>query len=144
MSYVTISKEHYEKLVHYVDLEEQLEKLYGDRLTLDDVVNNLNRIVQNGEEKLDFARILTNTEAEKWDKWKDLEEQGRLKVLDKQHCDWCDKGAELCGTCRKFFDYHNDGGSDKCSAECKEGACLNYEPMNYCPNCGVKMEGSKW
>lgn len=78
MSYVTISKEHYEKLVHYVDLEEQLEKLYSDRLTLDDVVNNLNRIVQNGEEKLDFARILTNAEAEKWDKWKDLEEQGRL------------------------------------------------------------------
>ena len=67
-----------EKLAHYEDLEEQLEKLYGGKMPLDEVVENLNRIVQNGEEKLDYARILTNAEAEKWDKYKDLEEQGRL------------------------------------------------------------------
>lgn len=70
-----------EKLAHYEDLEEQLEKLYGGKMSLDEVVENLNRIVQNGEEKLDYARILTNAEAEKWDKWKDLEEQGRLLEL---------------------------------------------------------------
>ena len=69
------------KLAHYEDLEEQLEKLYGGKMPLDEVVENLNRIVQNGEEKLDYARILTNAEAEKWDKWKDLEEQGRLIEL---------------------------------------------------------------
>lgn len=34
-----------------------------------------------GEEKLDYARILTNAEAEKWDKWKDIEKQGRLIEL---------------------------------------------------------------
>lgn len=70
-----------EKLAHYEDLEEQLEKLYGGKMSLDEVVENLNRIVQNGEEKLDYARILTNVEAEKWDKWKDLEKQGRLIEL---------------------------------------------------------------
>ena len=70
-----------EKLAHYEDLEEQLEKLYGGKMSLDEVVENLNRIVQNGEEKLDYARILTNAEAEKWDKWKDLEKQGRLIEL---------------------------------------------------------------
>ena len=70
-----------DKLAHYEDLEEQLEKLYGGKMPLDEVVENLNRIVQNGEEKLDYARILTNAEAEKWDKWKDLEEQGRLIEL---------------------------------------------------------------
>ena len=70
-----------EKLAHYEDLEEQLEKLYGGKMPLDEVVENLNRIVQSGEEKLDYARILTNAEAEKWDKWKDLEEQGRLIEL---------------------------------------------------------------
>ena len=79
-----------DKLAHYEDLEEQLEKLYGGKMPLDEVVENLNRIVQNGEEKLDYARILTNAEAEKWDKWKDLEEQGRLielpcKVGDKMY-----------------------------------------------------------
>lgn len=70
-----------DKLAHYEDLEEQLEKLYGGKMPLDEVVENLNRIVQNGEEKLDYARILTNAEAEKWDKCKDLEEQGRLIEL---------------------------------------------------------------
>ena len=70
-----------DKLAHYEDLEEQLEKLYGGKMPLDEVVENLNRVVQNGEEKLDYARILTNAEAEKWDKWKDLEEQGRLLEL---------------------------------------------------------------
>ena len=73
--------EAYYKLQHYEDLEEQLEKLYGGKMSLDEVVENLNRIVQNGEEKLDYARILTNAEAEKWDKWKDLEKQGRLIEL---------------------------------------------------------------
>ena len=73
--------EAYYKLQHYEDLEEQLEKLYGGKMPLDEVVENLNRVVQNGEEKLDYARILTNAEAEKWDKWKDLEKQGRLIEL---------------------------------------------------------------
>ena len=70
-----------EKLAHYEDLEEQLEKLYGGKMPLDEVVENLNRVIQNGEEKLDYARILTNAEAEKWDKWKDIEKQGRLIEL---------------------------------------------------------------
>lgn len=70
-----------DKLAHYEDLEEQLEKLYGGKMPLDEVVENLNRIVQNGEERLDYARILTNAEAEKWDKWKDIEKQGRLIEL---------------------------------------------------------------
>ena len=70
-----------EKLSHYEDLEEQLEVLFGGKLPLDKVVENLNRVVQNNEERLDYARILTNAEAEKWDKWKDLEEQGKLIEL---------------------------------------------------------------
>ena len=70
-----------QKLAYYEGLEEQLEELFGGKLPLDKVVETLKRTVQNGEEKLDYARILTNTEAEKWDKWKDLEEQGRLIEL---------------------------------------------------------------
>ena len=74
-------KEILEKLAHYEDLEEQLEELFGGKLPLDKVVETLKRTVQNGEENLDYARILTNAEAEKWDKWKDLEEQDRLIEL---------------------------------------------------------------
>ena len=69
------------KLRYYEDLEERLEKLYGGKMPLDEVVENLNRVIQNGEEKLDYTRILSNAEAEKWDKWKDLEKQGRLIEL---------------------------------------------------------------
>ena len=76
--YIECGREH-EQLAGW--LEEQLEKLYGGKMPLDEVVENLNRVIQNGEEKLDYARILTNAEAEKWDKWKELEEQGKLIEL---------------------------------------------------------------
>ena len=117
-----------EKLAHYEDLEDQLEKLYGGKLSLDDVVNNLNRIVQNGEEKLDFARILTNSEAEKWDYWKDLEEQGKLMevVYGFDKSDY--PSAFECSVC---------GFSDWDTYTTDDGA------YNYCPRCGAKMEGLK-
>lgn len=75
-----------QELQHYKDLEEQLEELFGGKLPLDKVVETLKRTVQNGEENLDYARILTNAEAEKWDRWKDLEEQGRL--IEQQTSEW--------------------------------------------------------
>lgn len=56
-------------------------------------------------------------------------------------CDWCKTGEEKCGTCRMFFDYYGDGGSDKCSSECDSGKCAYYQPIGFCPNCGAKMDG---
>lgn len=128
-------KEVLEKLSHYEDLEEQLEKLYGGRLSLDNVIDNLNRIVQNGEEKLDFARILTNAEAEKWDKWKDLEEQGELVV--QKHGQW--EPVKISGTitifrcsiCRREVHSSNDY-----FGEPTKHIVSRYP---YC-HCGAKME----
>ncbi len=45
-----------------------------------------------------------------------------------------------CGTCVKFFDYNEDGGSDECSATVYEESCAYYKPMPFCPNCGRKLE----
>ena len=107
-----------EELKCYKDLEDQLEKLYGDRLSLDKVVENLNRVVQNGEEKLDYARILTNAEAEKWDRWKSLEEQGRLIELP------CDVGdtvyliSSQYSECSKYQERFNDYNCQGCENEC--------------------------
>ena len=56
-------------------------------------------------------------------------------------CYWCKPREELCGTCRKFFDYYGDGGSDKCSASFDDAKCVYYEPISHCPNCGAKMNG---
>lgn len=107
-----------EKLAHYEDLEEQLEKLYGGKMSLDEVVENLNRIVQNGEEKLDYARILTNAEAEKWDKWKDLKEQGRLMELPCAEGDTVYLISSQYSECSKYQERFNDCSCQGCEDEC--------------------------
>lgn len=107
-----------EKLAHYEDLEEQLEKLYGGKMPLDEVVENLNRIVQNGEEKLDYARILTNAEAEKWDKWKDLEKQGRLIELPCAVGDTVYLISSQYSECSKYQERFNDYNCQGCENEC--------------------------
>lgn len=45
-----------------------------------------------------------------------------------------------CGTCGKFFDYYDDGGSDRCSATVWEERCAYYKSMPFCPRCGRKLE----
>lgn len=110
--------EAYYKLQHYEDLEEQLEKLYGGKMPLDEVVENLNRVVQNGEEKLDYARILTNAEAERWDKWKDLEEQGRLLELPCAVGDTVYLISSQYSECSKYQERFNDCNCQGCEDEC--------------------------
>ena len=56
-------------------------------------------------------------------------------------CDFCKAGSEKCGTCVKFFDYHEDGGSDRCSSEYGNEKCAYYKPVHHCSNCGAKMKG---
>ena len=107
-----------DKLAHYEDLEEQLEKLYGGKMSLDEVVENLNRIVQNGEEKLDYARILTNAEAEKWDKWKDLKEHGRLMELPCAEGDTVYLISSQYSECSKYQERFNDCSCQGCEDEC--------------------------
>ena len=56
-------------------------------------------------------------------------------------CDWCQPGEERCGTCVMFFDYHEDGGSDRCASSACDEKCAYYKPMYACPNCGARMDG---
>lgn len=53
-------------------------------------------------------------------------------------CNWCEPGREICGTCKRFFDYFGDG-SDECSAMFDDEQCVCYEPIDYCPKCGRKL-----
>ena len=64
-----------------------------------------------------------------------------LNEVEQGRCDWCKTGEQKCGTCRRFFDYYGDGGSDKCSSECDSGKCAYYQPIGFCPNCGADMRG---
>lgn len=62
------------------------------------------------------------------------------KNQEEKHCDWCKSGKEVCGTCLLFFDYYQDGGSNKCSADyLSKDRCSLYKPVIHCPNCGRKL-----
>lgn len=76
------------KLAHYEDLEEHLQKLYGECDELLDVcVNALERFelkIGNPQK----TRMLTDDEADLWDKWRVANEQGRLIELPCKVGDW--------------------------------------------------------
>lgn len=55
---------------------------------------------------------------------------------DHEHCEWCEPGNEVCGTCKRFFDLNGQG----CSAEAIEEQCVAYIPIGFCPNCGAKVK----
>ena len=73
-----------EKLADYEDLEERLHKIFGKESTfsLADVIDALKMELSEPDKKHPVnARILTYEEADKWQEYKDLEEQGLLVRL---------------------------------------------------------------
>lgn len=73
-----------EKLATYEDLEERLNKIFGEESTfsLADVIDALEMKLSEPDKKHTVnARILTYEEADKWQEYKNLEEQGLLVRL---------------------------------------------------------------
>lgn len=69
------------KLADYEDLEERLHKIFGEESTfsLTDVIDALEMKLSEPDKKHPVnARILTYEEANKWQEYKDAEEQGLL------------------------------------------------------------------
>lgn len=72
------------KLADYEELEERLHKIFGEESTfsLADVIDTLEMKLSEPDKKHPVnARILTYEEANKWQEYKDLEEQGLLVRL---------------------------------------------------------------
>jgi hypothetical protein len=68
-----------EKLAYYEDLEEQLEKVYGEHNgLLETAVKSLVRHEGAEFNKPCKARLLTDEDVDKWETYKSLEEQGLL------------------------------------------------------------------
>ena len=97
----------YEKLASYEELEEKLEKVYGecDGL-LETAINSLVR--HEGAEIGTPAktRLLTDEDVDKWESFKDAEEQGLLLRLpapldDVESFEIADKGIWMKIPCRK-------------------------------------------
>ena len=73
-----------EKLADYEELEERLHKIFGEESTfsLADVIDALEMKLSEPDKKHPVnARILTYEEANKWQEYEDLEEQGLLVRL---------------------------------------------------------------
>lgn len=73
-----------EKLADYEELEERLHKIFGEESTfsLADVIDALEMKLSEPDKKHPVnARILTYEEVNKWQEYKDLEEQGLLVRL---------------------------------------------------------------
>ena len=73
-----------EKLADYEELEERLHKIFGEESTfsLADVIDALEMKLSEPDKKHPVnARILTYEEANKWQEYNDLEEQGLLVKL---------------------------------------------------------------
>lgn len=68
-----------EKLTHYEDLEEQLEKVYGECDGLLETV--VKYLIEHPEVEIgnpQKARLLTDEDANKWEHWKKADKEGRL------------------------------------------------------------------
>lgn len=79
-----------EELKKYKELEEKLCVMFAGDCSLYDVVGNLERqITEPNKDHPVNARILTYEDAEKWNEYLELEEQGRLLKLQ------CNVGTEV-------------------------------------------------
>lgn len=67
---------------HYDDLQKRLHDIFDGDVTLDFMVDELQRQIEEpGKPHPVYAKILTYEDAEKWDRWKHLDEKGRLIEL---------------------------------------------------------------
>ena len=72
--------EAYYKLQCYEDLEERFSSIF-ENLTLDDFINIFLKYIQEDNEEIRTGKILTNEDADKWNRWKSLEKSDRLVEL---------------------------------------------------------------
>lgn len=119
-----------EKLADYEELEERLHKIFGEESTfsLADVIDALEMKLSEPDKKHPVnARILTYEEANKWQEYKDLEEQGLLVRLPVAI------GSKVY-TIFSFFDciYNYDNCKATQKWKCEEDIPCKYEKKLYC------------
>ena len=108
------------KLVDYEDLEERLHKIFGEESTFSiaDVIDALEMKLSEPDKKHPVnARILTYEEANKWQEYKDLEEQGLLVRLPANNKEIYIISSRwtVCSECGSRFDEYSCSG---CEYEC--------------------------
>lgn len=118
-----------EKLSAYEDLEERLHKIFGEESTFSiaDVIDALEMKLSEPDKKHPVnARILTYEEANKWQEYKDLEEQGLIMRLP------VSIGTKVYMIASMFdciYDYDNCKATQKW--KCEEDIQCEYERKSY-------------
>lgn len=69
-----------DKVAYYEDLEERFSSIF-ENLTIHDFMDIFLKYVQEDNEEIRTGRILTNEDADKWNRWKSLEKSDRLVEL---------------------------------------------------------------
>lgn len=110
-----------EKLAAYEDLEERLHKIFGEESTfsLADVIDALEMKLSEPDKKHPVnARILTYEEANKWQEYKDLEEQGLLVRLPDDLSKKVYRITYEYTECSKFGETVIDCENYNCNCDC--------------------------
>lgn len=117
-----------EELKEYKELEEKLCVIFAGDCNLSDVVENLERqITEPNKDHPVNARILTYEDAEKWNEYRELEEQGRLLKLP------CKIGDAV------YFIKNNGNACFTC-----EHLDRNYHKFDWCKNETITENGQKY
>lgn len=74
------------KLKYYEDLEESLEQIYGEcdgliETAVNTLVKYANTHLEKEIDSIAKARLLTDETVDKWEQWKEADEQGKLMIL---------------------------------------------------------------
>ncbi len=120
------------KLADYEDLEERLHKIFGEESTfsLADVIDTLEMKLSEPDKKHPVnARILTYEEANKWQEYKDLEEQGLLVRLPANNKEIYIISSRwtVCSECGSRFDEYRCSGCEyECDSKKEYYVCPTY------------------
>lgn len=149
------------EMEQYQTLEKRLTEMFGDQLSLETVVDEMERVLKEpGNPHPVNAKILTYEDAKAWEEYKEIGTPEELQEMKKDFAealsDW--RQYRKVGTleeCRaavekqtaKRPDYEGDGYADGhlvydtwiCPC-CGKHYEVDYDEYDFCPDCGQKLD----
>lgn len=149
------------EMEQYQTLEKRLTEMFGDQLSLETVVDEMERVLKEpGNPHPVNAKILTYEDAKAWEEYKEIGTPEELQEMKKDFAealsDW--RQYRKVGTleeCRaavekqtaKRPDYEGDGYADGhlvydtwICPRCGKHYEVDYDEYDFCPDCGQKLD----
>ena len=117
----------------YRELTDRLKAIYGDQMTLKDMVDVMERIIREpGRKDPVNARILTYDEAAMWDEYRKIGTVEECRAAVEQQIP---KRPTLCKSDEQTTRYTADYRCPKCN-----GMFTGTGIANYCYHCGQRLD----